>query len=239
MSNIIDIHIHRTSAGVSIPFDKIYLIKPEDKELIPRIFGFGIVLPFSDEMKDAVFTLRTAHISRKHFHRYDDHKRIQPTINDSAIVGEKHSAASLKRWWQELDAEINLSSRLVVVPVLTSIARRRIRPRYLANKKWFSTNVQRHKTKEVGRKKKTTLELIHPAIGELAYLATPLAPPQDKIRPLCAICPRMLRHFQGDCVPGQPVCYESLNFADINKTEDAVEAPTEETPDASVQPDDY
>lgn len=212
MSNILDIHIHRVSAGQIIPFDKVYLFRPEDKELVPKIFGYGIVLPLSQDIKDAIYTLRPASLTRKHFYRNDDHKAIPATINDTPIAGNKHTANEIKTWWEEFAQEpsIELDKRLVVIPVLTSIARRKIRPRYLANQKWFQNNVQRNT-----KKKLPMAEGPVGPLSEWAYLATPQPAPNDKIRPLCTICPRMLLHVQGECVPGQPVCYDSLNFADI------------------------
>lgn len=224
MSNILDIHIHRVAAGQTIPFDKVYLIMPEDKELVPKIFGYGIVLPLSEAIKDAIYQLRPASITRKHFRRNDDHKKIPATIADEPINGHKHNEAQVRQWWVEFAAEVQLEKRLVVIPVLTSVARKKIRPRYLANQKWFASNSQKNKKQ---RKNLPVVNDIVAPLSEFAYLATPLADPFDKIRPLCSICPRMLRHIQGECVPGQPICYESLNFADIGGESD----------DASVQSD--
>jgi len=212
VSNILDIHITRTAAGTLIPFDKLYLVKPEDTELISKIFGYGIVLPFTTELQETLYTLKPASITRKHFRRNDQDKAVPAEINGKDLIEGRFPPAAIRNWWVEFGEEFELSKRLVVIPVLTSIARRKIRPRYLANQKWFMPHTQqtvKRKLTVVGSKE------IAPALSDYAYLATPLKAPQDKIRPLCTICPRLMRHVQGECVPGQLICYASLNFADI------------------------
>ena len=225
MSNILDIHIHRADAGTVIPFDKLYLIMPEDKDVIPKIFGYGIVLPFTEELKEALYTLRPASITRKHFRRNDQHKAIPAEINGKAIVDGRFPPPAVRNWWVEFGEEVDFTKRLVVIPVLTSIARRKIRPRYIANQKWFASNNQQTLKRKKGLPVFNTTEVVQP-LSDFAYLATPLKAPQDKIRPLCSVCPRLMRHIQGECVPGQLVCYDALNFADIAGDSD----------NASVQP---
>lgn len=213
MSNIIDIHIQRNAAGVQIPFDKVYLIRSDDKDLVPKIFGYGLVLPLTDEIKAALYTLRPASMTRKHFRRNDEHKAMPVKIDDKLVTNLGISKTDIEDWWQKFGDEIDLGKRLVVIPILTSTARRKIRPRYMANQKWFGLLNQQ----TIKRRKRLPVygtDIVQP-ISDYAYLATPLKAPNDKIRPLCSICPRMMQHIQGDCVPGQLVCYTALNFSDI------------------------
>jgi len=210
MSNIIDIHIQRNVAGAQIPFDKLYLMKPDQKELLPKIFGYAIVMPLSEDIKEVIYKLNPSALTKAHFRRNDDDKAVPLALDKQRVLS----------WWKDFNEEYDIDNRLVVIPVLTSLARRKIRPRYLANKKWFAANVQRQRTKQKNLPQSQTVN----ALSDYAYLATPLDAPQDKIRPLCSICPRMLRHIQGDCLPGQPVCYDALNFADIVQAKEPTDA---------------
>ena len=205
MSNVIDIHIQRNVVGSSIPFDKLYLFDRNDRELIPKIFGYAIVLPFSEEMRETIYKLKVAEVTHKRFQRDDTSKKIEPLLEGEPLENKKEIHA----WWLAFAAQHDLDNRVAVVPVLTSVARKKIRPRYIASHKWFT---------DQQKQKKTTKPLpLAPAISELAYLATPLAAPQDKIRPICSVCPRMLMHLQGECIPGQAVCYKSLDFSGIEE----------------------
>jgi hypothetical protein len=203
MSNVIDIHIHRAAAGKEIPFDKVYLFYPKDRLLVPRIFGYAIVLPLTDDFKDSLFKLRPKELSRKHFYRNDGHLHIPTEIDDKVINGRSHSREEVAQWWSELDQEIDIGERLVVVPVLTSIVRKKVRPRYLSTKTWFAQQAKRR------------LKVVQPPLNEFAYLATPNPPPDDAIRPICSVCPRALLHLQGACTPGEDVCYKALDFSEI------------------------
>jgi hypothetical protein len=199
MSNILDIHIHRKAAGNTIPFDKLYLVRKEDRELIPKIFGYALVLPFNDELRTALANLKPSFITKKHFRRNDDDK-------DVSIFGSKReSAHTVHAWWDTFFTEHDVANRVVVIPVLTSTVRKHIKPRYLVAKKWEETQ----------KKKNKRLPQAPVLLSEYAYLATPLAAPDDKIRPICNICPRHLLHVQGECMPGQKVCYSSLDFSEI------------------------
>lgn len=202
MSNVIDIHIQRSAVGTAIPFDKLYLFDRDDREMIPKIFGFAIVLPFTQDMRDTIYALNVEDITHKRFHRDDSLKKLKPLLN-----GEVTSRES---WWAAFADEHSLNTRVAVIPVLTSVARKKIRPRYLSAQKWF--------TEQQRRAKRSRPKPELPAIHDLAYLATPLAAPQDKIRPICSICPRMLMHLQGECLPGQAICYTALDFSKIGET---------------------
>lgn len=205
MSNVIDIHIQRNIVGTVIPFDKVYLFDRADRELIPKIFGYAIVLPFSDDMRDVLYKLKVAEVTHKRFQRDDSSKKVEPLLDGESL----DSKTDIRAWWDAFALQHDLQNRVAVVPVLTSVARKKIRPRYISSHKWFTDQQKRGKSSR-------PLPVVQ-AISELGYLATPLAAPQDKIRPICSICPRMLMHLQGECIPGQAVCYKSLDFSEIEE----------------------
>lgn len=201
MSEIIDIHIKRTQAGTSIPFDKVYLVRKEDQALIPRIFTYALVLPLTTSISDVLFSIRPSLITHKKFHRDDAAKnQLGPALQTPVAP-----------WWAEFNEKYAISSRVVVIPILTSTIKKVVRPRYLTNKKWFT---------EVPKNRVSSRDVAN-ALSEYTYLSTPHPAPRDRIRPICSICPRMLLHIQGECVPGQPVCYKALNFAEIPEDTDA------------------
>jgi len=202
MGNIIDIHIQRTLAGKHFPFDKVYLAQKEDAHLLSKIFGYCIVLPMSLPIRNILRRTLPKQITQKGFRRNDAGKNIPLDLDKKD--GEQ--------WWKEFEQAHKFSERLVVVPVLTSSRRKRERPRYLGARYWESVvkrNQQRHGVK------------LPQYFDESAYLATPHEAPNDKIAPVCVICPRMLRQMQGECNPGDEICYKALDFSRITEMEDA------------------
>lgn len=213
MSNIIDIHIKRTAAGSTIPFDKIYLVHRDDFNVIPKLFEYALVLPFDAQVKRSLRRIVPEMLTRKGFKRNDEEKNQE-------IPDVKH-IASAKVWWDAFFKEHRCDERAVVIPILTRSIRKKILPLYMTAREWPTTVARAQRTRSI------TI----PVLNEFAYLSTPKEAPYDKIRPICSICPRMLLHMQGECKPGELVCYKSLDFSEINKSEPSVE------PDASVSSD--
>lgn len=203
--NIIDIHIQRSRVGKVFPFDKLYLVHKTDAEFIGNIFQYAMVLPLRKVMLDLLCTLVPELIHLRHHNRKDADLKKESKLDN----------VTAKAWWTAFVEEHELTQRLAVIPVLTATARHIIRPRYLTSKKWEKAKVR------------AVTSPITTAYDEFAYLATPLPAPQNKIAPICMICPRMLLQLQGECTPGDEVCYRSLNFAAIKDS------------DASVQQDDH
>lgn len=203
MNNIIDVHISRRAAGVVLPFDKMYLIHKDDREYIPKIFGYALVLPLSDQITEPLSNIRPRRQTHKGFRRDDDRK-------DLPIFKQKTTKSDWQAWWGSFLTEHDAENRVVVIPILTASVRKQVRPRYLVAKHW-----------EANAKARRGSQASLPLLSDYAYLATPLAPPDDKIRPICSICPRMLLQLQGKCQPGERICYESLDFAEIGRTSDA------------------
>lgn len=216
------VKVHRNAVGTTIPFDKVYFFRRDDRPLIPSVFGYALVMPVDPALVEALYQLKPKKVSHLQYRRNDDAVGIA-----TGLDGRKHNAQNIQDWWKtEVFEKYDLEDRVAVVPILTSKARKRLNPRYLSSKRWYNEQEQkkgRHKSNRptpmfhvpgeyLDPRKKLPVQ---PAISELAYLATPLPAPDDKIRPLCSICPRMLRNLQGECVPGQLVCYKSLDFSKI------------------------
>jgi hypothetical protein len=222
-SNVIVVKVHRNAAGTAIPFDKLYFFQRHDRPLIPKVFGYALVLPIDEALMSAIYGLKPKKLSHLRFRRDDDSMRV-PT----GIDGRKHKKAEIRAWWDEnIVGKHNLEDRVAVIPILTSKVRKRLHPRYLNSQTWYRRQGEEAKKTGISNrrgKKEIDVSKLDGAISELAYLATPLPPPEDKIRPLCSICPRMLRHLQGECIPGQLICYKSLDFNKIATPPEPVEA---------------
>jgi hypothetical protein len=204
MNNIVKIKFHRNQAGTVFPYDAIYLVRREDQPLISKIFGYALVLPLEKEFTKSLFEVKPQVLSHFKFNR-----------DDAAMNMEVKVEGSPEKWWSELFNEHNLHDRVVVVPILTANLKDKAIPRYLAPKKWFQRQERSTRRRRFSSSEKKPSEM-DPAISELAYLATPLAPPHDTVRPLCGICPRAMLHLQGECIPGMEICYKSLDFNKIN-----------------------
>lgn len=195
--SVLVIRIKRNTVGVSIPYDKLYFFTREMRERIPQFFRFALVLPVTEDLLDVISNEHPQKHINRHFHR-----------NDTQATGELPEVGSdYVSWWEaNVIKPYALRSRVAAIPVLTRHRNEKEFPRYLASKKWY--DLQERK----GRKTGTTLPII-PAVSDYAYLSTPYAAPQDKIRPICTLCPRALLQLQGACLPGQLICYTNLNLA--------------------------
>lgn len=214
--NVVALKVQRSAAGTTIPFDKIYFFRRIDRPLIPKIFGYALVLPVDATLLSTICDLPPAHTSHLKFHRDDAALRV-PTGIDVELAPK----SKVQAWWNEQIIEKhNLQDRVAVVPILTSKVKARLHPRYLGALHWYTRQGDNKPLRRKSRFSRFSVRPLAaqlvanlaPAISELAYLATPEPPPNDKIRPLCTVCPRTLRRLQGECVPGQLICYKSLDF---------------------------
>jgi hypothetical protein len=222
--NVVVVKVHRNQAGHTIPFDKLYFYRREDRDLIPKNFGYALVLPADDpSLSEEILKLKPKKLS--HFkYRRDDAEMGKPLDLD----GRKHSADYIAAWWRDnIVVPFDLWNRVLVIPILTAKVRKRLQPRYLSASRWFERQDPDAKT---GRRRRSRRHLamvpdgpvtattgLKPSINEMAYLATPHAEPYDKVSPICQICPRMLLHLNGECLPGQKVCFKALDFALIDQ----------------------
>lgn len=204
-NTIVAVRMSRKIVGVKIPYDKLYFFTREMREIIPRVFGYALVLPFDSTIYKGLYSTPPKFVTTRHVRRYDEGLKAPVSLEDVPQV----------KWWDDFMEQYGMRERVVVVPILLRKRALKAVPRYLTSDKWFTRQSHR------------PLEQIKPAISDLAYLATPHPAPQDKVRPLCDICPRSLLQLQGECIPGQQICYSSLDFNKI----------LEGSSDGSVQPD--
>lgn len=220
-NKVLVVKVDRSAAGITVPFDKLYFFPKGRATDIPKIFGYALVFPCETTLMSAIVKLRPKTISA-YRHRRDDALLNQPIDLD----GRKTTETDVATWWQTHVLTVyNMEERVVVVPVLTSKIRKKLNPRYLAASKYFEagTPVRRTRTRSKRPLKVIQKASSKQAISEFAYLATPLEAPNDRVSPICNICPRQLLQLQGLCTPGQPVCLKALNFNDIG-TSRAVDA---------------
>lgn len=205
---VIVVKVHRDAAGDTIPYDKLYFFNRENRDLIPKIFGYALVLPVEEKLISSLLPLTPKTIS--HYKQ----RRDDAALNvDTLLDGRVDSKSTREEWWETNVLEkYDFSNRVAVVPVLTRKARNKIHPVYLTSQKWYTR--QQTKTAKY-RHSRAPAATINQSISELAYLATPEPPPDDKVSPLCSICPRSLSHLQGKCFPGENVCYHALDFNKI------------------------
>lgn len=218
-SNVVVIKVKRTSVGKQLAFDKLYLFKREDEDLIPNIFGYALVFPATNALLREITSLEPQRVS--HFKQHRDDATLNNKLTPPTNV------LSLEDWWQTNYVDkYGLNDRLVVIPVLTSNLKDKIHPKYLASQSWY--------TRRGSGRKRRRLPIAHnpkgPAISDVAYLATPLDAPDNRITPICMICPRQLLQLQGDCEPGQAICLQSLDFKAIGHTQSL-------TDDVDAEPD--
>jgi hypothetical protein len=215
---VIEVKIQRTQAGLVLPFDKIYLFRLEDEALLPRIFPYAMVMPMTRLFRERMQHLTPRVLAKKHPYRSkdpeDDHTELFPhTLNRSQRSKKQHQ--EVVDWWEAFFEEHGVKNRLIVVPLLTKKIRKVIQPRYLSADGWPTAIRLAHGHKPQHQKSRFNLQRpmdMESPYDEAAYLITPNPPPYDKIRPLCSVCPRMLLHMQGECVPGDNVCYRSLDL---------------------------
>lgn len=202
-NQIVALKINRNQAGVKIPYDKLYFVCREDRDLIPKTFEYALVLPVSDDLVAQIFELVPKTVS-VYQHRRNDHLLKQPTCLDGRSLTTREQEA----WWRTNFIEkYDLLQRVAVVPVLLAHKRKRALPRYLTSRRWMSSVQNRDNT----------------GVHEYAYVATPLSAPHDKIQPICNMCPRQLLQLTGACTPGDEICYRSLDFNAILSDEELKE----------------
>jgi len=221
--NIVKLKIHRNEAGVTIPYDTLYLFSRKHRELIPKIWQYALVLPLEEEFLKVIYRLTPTQTSHFKFNRDDEAEKV-PVLKDLPSTRNSEYVVMKTAWWDDLFEKHSLKERVVVVPILTTKRQDKLFPKYLASSKWFERRAPQR-----NRYRSAEVVIPAPAINDLAYLATPLPEPNNVIRPICSICPRNMQHLQGECIPGMPICYQSLDLHNI------IDKP--KVSDASVQHD--
>lgn len=230
MSEILKVKIPRLLAGLKIPYDLMYLITRDQRELVHKLWDFALVMPFEESFQKVVFELYPKHFSKLGHYRNDAELRqpiyTGPAPDSTSYTNVKRTARKniAVSWWATLNETYDLTERLVVVPLLLRRDHERLLPRYLGAKKWVERQIPQASIRKRGKSGVMTADVklsapdvakIIPPISGLAYLATPYEMPNDKLRPLCSICPRSFQHLQGQCVPGMAICYTSLDITNL------------------------
>lgn len=224
MSKIIKIKLPKGVVGTKVPFDLIYLITRDQRELVHQLFDFALVMPFETSFQELVYTLFPKHYSERGFERNDAtlkltiSKEIQNETQSYTTRNKRKSVAST--WWAAMVDTYDLKDRLVVIPLLLRQEQEKLLPRYLGTKTWMERQYvkqghARRKTKSVSTLSAEQVKTLLPVLSDLAYLATPYPAPNDKLRPICSVCPRSFQHLQGQCIPGMPVCYQHFDLSTI------------------------
>ena len=183
-----NLRVKRQDVGTSFPFDRVYLLRHEDRAAIERLFRVALVLPVDGEMKKALNDLSIDEVVVRGHERNDNESaprrvRERPMEHllehDSVLV-----VPMLARWSREWNNQSGGGER----------GRGREAPRYFTSPKWI---VGKRGRERAGRR----------LLSNLAYLQLP----GRKVRPVCTVCPRFIGHHTGECQPGnEPDCYRLL-----------------------------
>jgi hypothetical protein len=194
------LRVERRKAGRSFPFDRIYLIRDEDRNIVERLFRYALVLPLEDALKKRLLKVALDFTIDRPHHRTETY-------------GERHATKTTPADMSRFDEGV----WLVVVPLLPKWVKAAM-PRYLVAKTWYDERAV--KIKGVETKKGNASPFTN-----RAFLQTP----KEKIRPICVLCPRQVLHRHGECEIGQDVCYEHLPLGLENHFQEGLDVP-EATP---------
>lgn len=227
MSHVFKVKVPKSVAGHKFPYDLIYLMSADQRELIHKLWQFALVMPFEETFQRVVYSLRPTELSQLGYQRDDSTMKCHQKLEDPAT------------WWEPLREKYALDTRLVVVPMLWGALTKQpfggdtpsitqTLPKYISSRNWITKQVaaprNRNKPKATAPKAGSFAQLefsdaqvasIVSPLSTLAYLSTPFEGPDAKIRPICSVCSNNFQHLQGKCVPGMPVCYERLDLSDL------------------------
>lgn len=191
------LRVTKAVAGKKFPFDRVYLVNYDHREIIERLFRYALVLPVEDTL-----LARLREVSPDRY--------INRTHDRDDKENTPHKAS--QKDWLNLIKE---GEWVMCVPILPKWMSKNM-PRYLTAEGWY-----RRKMKRVAKKGKVALEPNASPFTNRSYLQTP----DRKIRPICVVCPRMILHQNGECQIGEDVCFESLPMGVVNHFEDIEDIP--------------
>jgi hypothetical protein len=210
--------VKREEVGSRFPFDRVYLLRHEDRAAIERLFRVALVLPVDADVKRALNDLAIDEVVVRGHARNDRESAprkvkegaLEQLLDDDCVL----AVPILARWsreWRDLSGG-------------GEEKRGREAPRYLTSPKWLA---EKRKRERAGRR----------LLSNYAYLQLP----GRKVRPVCAICPRFIAHQTGECQPGnEPDCYRLLALGTRsywNEGLRAGRAGSREAADGIVRPD--
>lgn len=189
------LRVNKTVAGRAFPFDRVYLVKYDDRAVIDQLFRYALVMPVENKLAAQLKALNTDVTTDRPFHRDDD---ARLTAGD---------------WFDDIEK----GDWVLVVPLLPKWMHKNM-PQYLTAERWFEAARNRAKR---GRRTATPTTVRESPFSARAYLQTP----HRKIRPICVVCPRVILHQNGECQLGERVCFESLPLGLTNHFEEALSLP--------------
>ena len=190
------LRVTKAVAGKKFPFDRVYLVAYDDREVIERMFRYALVLPVEDKLLAMLKEIEPDQYINRTMHR-----------NDKETAAHKMSQ---KAWHATLKGEW-----VMVVPILPKWVSKNM-PKYLVAENWY-----RERLVKVAGKGKVAQPVNESPFTNRSYLQTP----HKKIRPICVVCPRMILHQNGECQIGQEVCFETLPMGLVNHFEEADNLP--------------
>lgn len=192
---IYSLRVNRTVAGKSFPFDRVYITRYEDRDILDRLFRYALVMPIEEQLMKQLNTVTINQAVARPFNRDDDARLDASEWRDRLGQGE----------W------------VLAVPLLPKWMHKNM-PQYLTAEKWFDVNARRRRR----RASSTSSGVARPSPFESrAYLQTP----HKKIRPICVACPRAILHQNGECQLGEAICLESLPLGVNNHFEEGLSLP--------------
>jgi hypothetical protein len=193
--NIYCVRVSKDQAGKTFPFDRVYLVKYDDRAVIEQLFRYALVMPVEQNIAKQLRDLDVSSSKARPFHRDD-------------------SATLTKAEWQK---DIENGEWVIVVPLLPKWMSKNM-PQYLTAERWFEGNTQKVMRRNA---KKYGTPVRESPFSNRSYLQTPTR----KIRPICVVCPRVILHQNGECRLGERVCFESLPLGITNHFEEALAVP--------------
>lgn len=179
------LNVSRSSAGVAIPFDRLYLGHGDVRKAVKKLFDYAIVMPLAEKLREQL--------------REEAPDIISQREADGLSTVRARSVNEHTVWNQLLDSA---DDWVIVSPILPRIASQML-PTYLTNNKWYWVHNRPEYTNS-NRRAKPRKKLS--PIPNMAYLQTPT----ENFRPVCIACPRFNEHIAGNCMLGDPVCLKSL-----------------------------
>jgi hypothetical protein len=201
------LRVNRKEVGKQFPFDRVYLVKHDDRGVIEQLFRCALVMPVDDNLRKMLLELNLEEVVERTFERDDEAQTPRQ-------ARQKELTKLLKGDW------------VLVLPVLTKWLRGKnlpaapaadpdadgngkLGPRYLTSPKWL------------GGKKRGEERKKNSFLPSLAYLQVP----GRKIRPICVACPQRIMQENGQCHLGEPQCYTQLSLGVQNYFKSGMQSP--------------
>jgi hypothetical protein len=205
------LRVKRDEVGKKFPFDRVYLVKHDDRGAIKQMFRSALVMPVDGDIHKMLKSLEVDIVVERPNARDDDASAPRaPKPDELTKLLAKHDwhlvIPILSKWLRNHEAVTGKKESRSALPVVDDTGQNA--PRYLMSGRWYR-----------GRHSRTRQET--PVLPSSSYL---LANGKE-IRPICVACPRMIQHQNGECQVGQAVCYDSLSLGIKNHFNEGLAAP--------------